>query len=103
LLTAVEQSRDFDAHAPTVRVLMKRTTRLSTDQDELLSVPFEGELLGALDVLGLADVESLLEIFESLELFDSLDVAAEPELPDSICFCGLARSVLVEPERLSVR
>jgi hypothetical protein len=78
-------------------VLLKRTSRLSTDQDELLSVSFAGELLGALDVLGLAVVES------PLELFESLDAAVEPESPDSICFCGLARSVLVEPERLSVR
>jgi hypothetical protein len=54
-----------------------------------------GELLG---VLGLLEPESPLEL---LELFESLELA--PDSPEVSCFCGLAMSVLVEPERLSVR
>jgi hypothetical protein len=56
-------------------------------------VLFAGVLLGILVLLEPESVLDVVELFESLEL-ESLEVS---------CFCGLAMSVLVEPERLSVR
>lgn len=54
-----------------------------------------GAVLGAIGLLAPESPPELLELFESLEL--------ELDSPEVNCFCGLATSVLVEPDRLSVR